>query len=51
MPLVEILFIVVPLVAAMIIASLVTFRILRREYYWAVTPFAAVAIITLLLTS
>jgi len=51
MALTEILFIVVPIVAAMIFAALVTFRILRREYYWAVIPFAAIAIVAMLLTS
>jgi nitrate reductase gamma subunit len=51
MTLTEILFVVAPIVAAMIIALLVTFRILRREYYWAVIPFALIAIVALLVTS
>jgi hypothetical protein len=51
MPFTDILFIVSPIVAAMIVVLLVTFRVLRREYYWAVIPFAVVAIVALLLTS
>ncbi|RBO92130.1 hypothetical protein [Pseudochrobactrum asaccharolyticum] len=51
MSLIDIVFIVIPLVIAMVIALLVSIKMLRREYYWAVTPFAAIAMITLLLTA
>lgn len=51
MSLIDIFFIVIPLIIAMIVALLVSLKMLRREYYWAVIPFAAIAMITLLLTA
>lgn len=51
MSLIDIVFIVIPLAIAMVIALLVSMKQLRREYYWAVIPFAAIAMITLLLTA
>ncbi len=51
MSLIDIVFIVIPLAIAMVIAFFVSMKKLRREYYWAVIPFAAIAMITLLLTA
>lgn len=51
MSLTDIVFIVIPIVVAMLIALSVSTEKLRREYYWAVIPLAAIAMITLLLTA
>lgn len=48
---IDLIFIVIPVALAMIIALLVSLKMLRREYYWAVIPLAAIAMITLLLTA
>lgn len=51
MTLIDIIFIIIPIVVAMGIASLISLKKLRREYYWAVIPLAAIAMVTLLLTA
>ncbi|MBX8826668.1 hypothetical protein [Ochrobactrum sp. SFR4] len=51
MSLTDIVFIVIPIVVAMLIALSVSTGKLRREYYWAVIPLAAVAMTTLLMTA
>ncbi|HWD14135.1 hypothetical protein P8H26_13190 [Pseudochrobactrum sp. sp1633] len=51
MSLIDIVFIIIPIVASMIIALLVSIKVLRREYYWAVIPLAVIAMITLLATA
>ncbi|QVQ35501.1 hypothetical protein KHQ08_00995 (plasmid) [Pseudochrobactrum algeriensis] len=51
MSLTDIVFIVIPIVVAILIALSVSTGKLRREYYWAVIPLAAIAMITLLLTA
>lgn len=47
----DIVFIMLPIAVAMVIACLVSFRVLRKEYYWVVVPLAAIATIALLLTA
>lgn len=51
MSLTDIVYIVIPIVVAMLIALSVSTGKLRREYYWAIIPLAAIAMITLLLTA
>ncbi len=51
MSLTDIVFIVIPIVVAMLIVLSVSTGKLRREYYWAVIPLAAVAMTTLLMTA
>jgi len=46
----DLVFIILPIVFSMIVACLVTFRLLRKEFYWLVIPFAIIAAIALLLT-
>lgn len=51
MALIDIFLIVIPIVLAMGIVSLITMRVLGRQYYWAVIPLAAIAAASLLLTA
>lgn len=51
MALTDIFLIVIPIVFAMGIASLITMRVLRRQFYWAVIPLAAIAAVRLFLTA
>jgi len=46
----DLVFIILPIALAIIVACLVTFRVLRKEYYWGVIPLAVIAAIALLLT-
>lgn len=48
---VDIILIIIPIALAILVTCLVTFRILRREYYWGVILLAAIAIFALLLTA
>ncbi|MGL4311391.1 MAG: hypothetical protein ACRCSU_12980 [Paracoccaceae bacterium] len=48
MSLTEILLTVIPLLVAMAIATLVSLKVLRREYYLAAIPFALIAVFGLL---
>ncbi|GEM_PF-1362820 len=48
---VDIILIIIPIALAILVTCLVTFRILRREYYWGVILLAAIAVVTLLLTA
>ncbi len=48
---VDIILIIIPIALAILVTSLVTFRMLRREYYWGVILLAAIAVVALLLTA
>lgn len=48
---VDIVFIIIPIVLAILVTCLVTFRVLRREYYWGVIALAAIAVVALVLTA
>jgi hypothetical protein len=48
---VDIMFIIIPIALAILVTCLVTFQVLRREYYWVVISLAAISVIALLLTA